>query len=265
MLLSDVLDGALKLYRANAKALITVSAVFLVPLQVLGALVGKVVVGPAVSDAVERWAADNGQVVRGDVTETVAAVLAGLAILLAMPFVTGAVSVIVSRSYLGGVMEAGEAIAVVRSRWAALAGSWVMVHLLVAVGLAFCILPGLLLLALFVAVPAAIVVEGQRAGGAMGRSWNLVKRRLWPVVGIVLLAWIIDGVIGTALSWVLELPANLMPAGWLVRIAGESAINVLTAPFIAIVAVLIYFDLRIRHEGFDLQVMAGEVARRSGQ
>jgi hypothetical protein len=36
-----------------------------------------------------------------------------------------------------------------------------------------------------------------------------------------------------------------------------------TAPIVAIVATLLYFDARIRHEGFDLQVIARDMQTRA--
>jgi hypothetical protein len=35
-------------------------------------------------------------------------------------------------------------------------------------------------------------------------------------------------------------------------------------PFVAIVSILLYYDGRIRHEGFDLQLMAADLARGDG-
>jgi hypothetical protein len=34
-----------------------------------------------------------------------------------------------------------------------------------------------------------------------------------------------------------------------------------TTPFVSILATLVYFDLRIRNEGFDLQMIAADLAR----
>jgi hypothetical protein len=39
--------------------------------------------------------------------------------------------------------------------------------------------------------------------------------------------------------------------------------SLVSAPIIAIVSTLLYFDGRIRHEGFDLQVMARDLDRQS--
>ena len=49
--------------------------------------------------------------------------------------------------------------------------------------------------------------------------------------------------------------------GWIIVSASSIVAALITQPFVAIVATLIYFDLRIRKEGFDLQMIAAALAR----
>ena len=49
--------------------------------------------------------------------------------------------------------------------------------------------------------------------------------------------------------------------GWILAAIGEILPALVTMPLVAIVATLVYFDLRIRTEGFDLQMIAAELAR----
>ena len=48
-------------------------------------------------------------------------------------------------------------------------------------------------------------------------------------------------------------------AGWVFMGAGQTLAGLLTTPFSTIVLVLIYFDLRIRKEAFDLSVLAQQL------
>jgi len=48
--------------------------------------------------------------------------------------------------------------------------------------------------------------------------------------------------------------------GWILIAAGSSAVAILVTPLVSIVATLLYFDARIRTEGFDLQVIAAGLA-----
>src|SRR5437763_1053784 len=64
-----------------------------------------------------------------------------------------------------------------------------LIHgVLVLLGFAACIVPGVwLYVAWSVAVPV-LLIEGTRGFRALGRSFNLVRRRWWPTAGILLLA-----------------------------------------------------------------------------
>ena len=49
------------------------------------------------------------------------------------------------------------------------------------------------------------------------------------------------------------------PVGWLLLAIGGSLVQVLAVPFLVVVTVVVYFDLRIRKEAFDLAVTAQRV------
>ena len=106
---------------------------------------------------------------------------------------------------------------------------------------------------------------------AMRRSWRLVDRSWWRVLGVLLvmtiIAAVINGLLQTPFSVIglvvatalsgdasastaqLE-PAMLLNAG-ITNIGGVIASTV-TAPFAAAVTALLYIDLRIRREGLDV-------------
>ena len=44
--------------------------------------------------------------------------------------------------------------------------------------------------------------------------------------------------------------------GWILLAIGSVLTALVTTPIVAIIATLLYFDARIRNEGFDLQIMA---------
>jgi hypothetical protein len=116
-------------------------------------------------------------------------------------------------------------------------------------------------MALSVAVSPAIVVEHLGPMAGIRRSWSLLRRRLWPTLGIALLAGLIATVLGQVLGFV---PSTLgllvgLEWGWLLVALGAILTAVVTQPIVAIVATLQYFDARIRFEGFDLQVIAAEL------
>jgi len=124
---------------------------------------------------------------------------------------------------------------------------------------------------LAMAVPA-VVLEAIGPVTAMRRSWQLVRGSWWRVFGILLLAALVVGIIGL----VLEIPFEIVTvalglgnrgffgvsstavatgpslAALIVGAIGSIVASTVTRPISAGVTVLLYADLRMRREGFDL-------------
>ena len=264
MSFGDILDGAFKLYRANLGTIVTVVLVFALPVQLVASLASRNVLGghsiidvlndPTVADT----SRGNGQLLLQG--------LAALAAWLVGPFVAGAIAKIVASSYLGHEITAGEAIRASLRRFFPLLVAAIFVKLAEAVGLIGCGVGAVFVMPLWVVVAPAIVVEELGPFAGMGRSYRLTTKRYWPVLGVALLAGLLTYLIGQTLSTVPSVVALLVGYKWgfpLVALAGILA-ELVRSPLTAIVATLIYFDLRIRTEAFDLQVMAAEMSRAQG-
>ncbi len=115
--------------------------------------------------------------------------------------------------------------------------------------------------------PAIIVLERTGIFAAIERSFNLVKKDFWRVLGIRLLAVIVAELIAAAVSipfsvggqfLVMASSSTSMTLLALVLLAVGGAIGqIITAPFTAGVVVLQYTDMRIRAEAFDLVLQTG--------
>ncbi len=115
------------------------------------------------------------------------------------------------------------------------------------------------------AAPAAALGR-QGPAGALGRSWRLVRRSFWRVIGILLLTALIVGFAGLALrvpfgllatvaggsGGILGLTGARGVAGVVIGAAGSVVAGAVTRPVSAGVTVLLYLDLRMRQEGPDL-------------
>ncbi len=264
MTLSDILDGAFNLFKAEARSILLVTAAFIVPVQIVAAFLqrgylgGEGLVGLLGDPSAAESALDSGTAGQGWGT-----LVAFAATVLVLPFVAGAVSRIVAAAYLGQRMTPGEALRAVRSRWWAFTVAWILVHLLEAVGTLLCILPGLLVMALSVPVAPAIAVEGLGPVRALKRSFRLVRPRLWPVLGVALLSGLLASTVGSVLGGIPSVLALVVGLkwGWLLLAMGSVLSGLVSTPLVAIVATLVYFDGRIRQEGLDLQLMASDLAR----
>ena len=108
-----------------------------------------------------------------------------------------------------------------------------------------------------VAVPA-IVLERVSGWGGLKRSWQLIGGRFWPTLGRMLLLVLITSIISGVVSTIFQVPGNLIaPDNSFVfqQVAGAIA-AVFVGPITYIGVTLLYYDIRIRKEGFDIEMLA---------
>ena len=108
-----------------------------------------------------------------------------------------------------------------------------------------------------VAVPA-IVLERVSGWGGLKRSWQLISGRFWPTLGRMALLAIITAIISSVISAIFEIPGSALdPNNTFVFDQVASAISaVFIAPVTYIGVTLLYYDIRIRKEGFDIEMLA---------
>ena len=73
------------------------------------------------------------------------------------------------------------------------------------------------------------------------------------MLGAVLLVAISDAVLTVAISGIALLFAGFS-FGWIIEAVAAAGSSLITVPFVAGAATLLYFDLRIRAEGLDLEL-----------
>lgn len=105
----------------------------------------------------------------------------------------------------------------------------------------------------------AIVLEKLGVRGGLGRSWRLVKNSFWRVWGTMLLLGIFVYLLTMVPTFAVQFGASaLLPGSIALSTIANSTINTLVAilitPIQFAVLTILYYDLRIRKEGFDLQL-----------
>jgi hypothetical protein len=265
MTFGDILDGAFKLLKANVRTIVLVSAVFLIPVNLVAGFFQRDLLGgygllqlandPSLVDQAANSGPSNALLL--------GTVIAAFASFLITPFIGGAVSRVVASSYLGEELAPGPVVRATAGRFLALLGAFFFALLLKLVGLLFCLVGALVPMTLFLVTTPAVMVEELGPIQAMARSVTLVRTRFWPVMGI----GILSGLLASVLEWILSWPFGVVVSvigfrwGWILAAIGEILPALVTMPLVAIVATLVYFDLRIRNEGFDLQMIAAELTR----
>lgn len=111
----------------------------------------------------------------------------------------------------------------------------------------------------------AVVLEDVGVMRSLSRSWGLVKGSWWRVLGIFLLGGLFQGIVAGIpagiIGLMVALAINFVSPGAQLAIAilgglVGSVFGILAAPLMPTVSLLLYYDLRIRKEGFDLQMLA---------
>jgi hypothetical protein len=177
---------------------------------------------------------------------------------------TAATVFVVSESYLGRPLSAWEAL----RRATPYMGRILVCSLLmaIAVGLGFMLLliPGVILaVGLALAIPAVVLESRTSASGALSRSWELTRGARWRIfgLGITLLVLLYVPVVAITGLFALLLPesAGMFSGGSLgmvMAIAVGGLVQMFIYPLFYCVLTVTYYDLRVRKEGFDLELLA---------
>lgn len=256
MSVGQILDRTFVLYKNNFARFIAIVAIVQVPASLLMILVRDVLPQLAIS-------AD------ADPLSLLLPTMIGLMLLLlltalAQQLSIGALAKCVSESYLGNEATVGQVYRFVWPKLWRLFGVSLLVGLIQFAGFMLLIVPGVIFSVWFILTSQTIVIEDRGAIEAMGRSKALVKANFWRILGlavvIILITWIVSAIFtyaGILIAKFIKFENPLLS----VLIAQPFGLigQVLAAPIGATAFVLLYYDLRIRKEGFDLEMLARSI------
>lgn len=220
---------------------------------------------------------------------------------LATTILTGLLIVAVSRSVLGRIATPGEVWERTRGRILPLIGQTLLITLITVIADAIIVVIGIVLIVIIAAsvtgpdpgagaivitllaalaltvivfiaaaflvvrlslAPAALMLENTGVVEGIGRSWALTRGSFWRVLGILVLAGLITGLVTGTLSFGLGMVLGVISVGLLaaqplvsaVTVLLTSVLSALVLPFTAAVTALTYIDLRMRTEGLDVEL-----------
>ena len=220
---------------------------------------------------------------------------------LATTILTGLLIVAVSRSVLGRIATPGEVWERTRGRILPLIGQTLLITLITIVADIIILVIGVVLIAVIAAsimgsdpgagaiiatllvalalivlvfiaavflvvrlslAPAALMLENTGVIEGIGRSWALTRGSFWRVLGILVLAGLITGLVTGTLSFGLGMVLGVISVGLpaaqplvsAVTVLLTSVLSALVLPFTAAVTALTYIDLRMRTEGLDVEL-----------
>ena len=240
--LGGIVNDTFRIYGRNFLRLITIVAIPEVILGILGYVLAQALILPVITSM-------------GTITSLApliwVAVILVVVFILAYALMRGALIHAVSEQSLGRTIGIGRAYRFAWRRLGAMVGAEILAGLallglcITIIGIPFAIYFGVR----WAFIVQAALLEGAGPRAALSRSSEIVQGEWGRVVGIMLVVDIIAGGIG----FVLSLTVGLIPY------AGTMIASILPTPIVITGATLLYYDLRVRKQGYNLEKMASEL------
>jgi hypothetical protein len=233
---TEIVDAAFQLYRRDALTYLFVAALCYAPILVLQLLV----LGPA-----------------SELEEQVSRLTFGYSFAIAFGYwvsvslMSAVIIRLASEDYLGRKLEPVVAVRDAVVKLPAVMVAFLLKYILMLLGL-FLFLVGLLyMLARYFAITAAIVIEGRGVFTAFGRSAVLSRGRKLHILATLLLSFLIFLIVYFAAVFLASVVSSIV-----VMTVLTTAASIVVYPMFAITEMLLYYDARVRSEGYDIEMMA---------
>jgi hypothetical protein len=228
---TEIVDAAFQLFRRNPAQLILAAALVYVPWLVI-----RLVFDLGISDPLMG-------------PNKMVAFLAGSLVVYAI--VGGVASILASDIYLGHDPDVAAAFRLTGSRFAALVVTGLIRAVLIGVGIVLFLLPGLYALGRFFAVTQSVMLENKGVGGALSRSSALSVQLKRHIVNTILLIALVSIAINVGVA----LLSSVFQSKVITNVVA-TAVAVVVYPLFGLTETLLYYDARIRKEGFDVEYLA---------
>ncbi len=273
--MGQIIDRAVRLYRQNFVQYVGIVALAQIPMLIFSATFPLFTLGMESAALDMQIESFLGLGVLSMVSVLVGAVLTQVA--------AAAMTQAIGDTYLGRPTTIIEAFSRIGSAWWQLLVAFILLFVLSIVLFIWTLIPcvgwltgpGIMIFGAVVAVPLIVpVVVLERGSGvdAIGRAWQLARRRFWWLLGFMLLLSLLSQIIVTGPSLLassLVLPLLDSDLGLIAQNVVQSVssvlLNILYLPLYTACVALLYFDIRVRTEGLDLALLAASRAEPAGE
>jgi hypothetical protein len=139
--------------------------------------------------------------------------------------------------------------------------------------------PGMLAFATLVIGPLVapvVVLERKSAAQALRRAWDLTRRRFWWVLGFVFILFVFGQIVVSGPAALLSLGLSFLVGDsfdlatqtllrTIIQSLSSLVLSLLYLPLQLTAITLVYFDLRVRTEGFDLAWQSSHPEGQAGE
>jgi hypothetical protein len=289
----ELLDSAFTLYRRNFRLILAITAIVQVPLALFSYIAYQLTGYQGAASRLQQLTANGATVSLADLKAplitlaSVGGAVLLVQVLLIQPVATAAMTRAVGDVYVDKPRSVGAVYRAVGRRLGAVLG---VSALLFLAGVGFVVLAGLVSLAAVVAIGPAggvllvlifaatlfavvfvytrwlfaaptVILEQLGPVAALRRSWRLVRGSTGRVFGITLLVGLITGILSGAVGALLSVVTQFGDDNvhLVLNQLATLIVSVLIQPISFIVVVLLYYDLRIRREAFDIEMLAASL------
>jgi hypothetical protein len=176
---------------------------------------------------------------------------------IAFPIASGAATYAISERYLGNEVTIGEALGLALSRFWTLSLAQITATIRVMFGFLLLIVPGILWMLSYALIVPAVLIEGQKATPSLRRSRDLVKGQRGKVFCVMFIINLLQGILALGVSMISGMIFNSDSAGGAVlHSAMNNLLSIFLTPLGIVATILLYYDMRIRKEGFDLEMLS---------
>jgi len=279
--IGEILDVGLKIYFRNWLTLFKIVVFIVLPAEILANVIeisalpsGTTVdSGGTFGGPFGGSVTTEGTISRHDaITFVVGYVIAILINFVAARFAQAGCFRAVADAYLGEEVGWRSSLRFALRRLPAVVAVALLSGIIVGIGTLLCVIPGIYFYVAFsVAVPV-LLVEGAGPSRALGRSRELVKGRWWGTCGVAVVGYLLVSIVSLALTGLVVGVAFANPArntvtGFALNTLAGTIGSMIATPAAAAFITVLYIDLRVRKEGFDLLLLARRlgVERAPGQ
>ena len=249
----EILDAGIKIYRRRFGTIVRAVAAVVVPVSIVSGIVG-------VSAATNNSTSDA-DFSGSDAALLGAFVVVGLIGVVASQLATAASFQIVSGDYLDTSPTWQESLRAALRKLHSVLWVTVLGGICVVIGAVACIVPGVYLYTMFAVAIPVLLFEDKRGGKALSRSRSLIQGRGWATFAVLIVTAILSSVVRLPLQGILlaMVGHGNDVADAFARSLANIVSTVVVTPFSAAVVTVLYFDMRVRKEGFDLELLARQV------
>jgi hypothetical protein len=178
--------------------------------------------------------------------------------LVATSLATAAAYRLVADAYLGRPVDPDASLRFGLRRLGSVIWVSILFGLGLFAGLLLLVVPGIFVTVAWSVATPVLLAENLRGSSAIRRSRALVRGRWWPCAGVVYLMYLLELIVYFGILFVIARIVDSSGNDSLLFVEeGVTSLiaSTLVLPFHVAVTTVLYIDLRVRKEGFDVQLL----------